>query len=457
MKPRKMMKILVRKHHTSPVARFLVLLLLRPVVARSSAAGRATTAMIGNNKDQLPPLSYAPGNFSEGQRSLDEKILLSNGLSAVPIAFMGEYVPLVDGTLSTIKFHKNTDAAGVFQMRTGGGWLYVSNAENESNGTQWDDGGVGAIEFNQNGEIVGYSRIANYTSRNCGGGKSLWMTWLSGEEVEGGRFVQVDPFGIKPPVVLDSLGTLGFYESFAYDNHSDIPRFYTTRDNVEGVVTRFTPDERGYACFLQPNDYDRWCTLEYGTIDYLYLKDDVRVDFKTDVEKVNEGIEGIDSYNGTLYFTAKVDRLLYVVNLLTMEYEFESTTKAGQVSFEPDQIVRIEGNEALYFCEEGGDSPGIHVRHGPGRYTTLLHIDENFVDIRNETITEETVGLAFSPDAIHLYVAFQEMGILYDVTRDDMRSFRHEFLDTGTSGSGVPSVWICAVLFCWCQAMDFLF
>jgi hypothetical protein len=36
--------------------------------------------------------------------------------------------------------------------------------------------------------------------------------------------------------------------------------------------------------------------------------------------------------------------------------------------------------------------------------------------------------LAFSPDARHLYVAFQDVGIVYDATRDDRRSFKNEHL-----------------------------
>ena len=32
---------------------------------------------------------------------------------------------------------------------------------------------------------------------------------------------------------------------------------------------------------------------------------------------------------------------------------------------------------------------------------------------------DETTGLAFSPDGMHLYVAYQANGLLFDVTRED--------------------------------------
>lgn len=412
----------------------------------------AASSLVGARK-----LSYEPGNFSEQRRSSDGRILLSNGLSAKPIAHEGAFVELADGAQSHLKFHKKPDAAATFPLPDGG-WLYVSNAENENVGTGWDDGGVGAIEFNERGEVVGYERIANWTSKNCGAGKTPWNSFISGQERDGGRFVQVDPYGEKPMEVLDSLGSLGWYESFAYDDQTDVPTFYTTRDHNHGIITRFTPDEQGYACYLQPNDYDRWCTLEYGTIDYLYLKEGGIVDFTGDFGQVDDSFhrnaEGINMYNGILYFTTKKDRLLYVVNFGTMEYYTEYT------GFEPDQVARIPGDDSLYFCEEGGDVPGIHVRHGPGRYTTILHIDENVATsiFREFDQREETVGLAFSPDeGMHLYVAFQKSGILYDVTRDDMRSFKDETLGyyASSCARSKSSVWISLVLL-GCHALGLL-
>ena len=114
--------------------------------------------------------SYDPGNFAHETRSSDKRLVLSKGLSATPIAIAGEYVSLNDGTQSDVRFHKNPDAAAVFELNETGGWLYVCNAENVPIGSDFDNGGVGAIEFDETGKVVGYKRIANGTSKNCGGG-----------------------------------------------------------------------------------------------------------------------------------------------------------------------------------------------------------------------------------------------------------------------------------------------
>ena len=54
---------------------------------------------------------------------------------------------------------------------------------------------------------------------------------------------------------------------------------------------------------------------------------------------------------------------------------------------------------------------------------------------------DETSGLSFSPDAMHLYVAYQANGLLFDVTREDGlpfngRSINAKFHNTELNGNG---------------------
>lgn len=369
-------------------------------------------------------LTYEPGVFSKKARSSDGLIRLSNGLSAKPIAYVGERVQLRDGTESQERFHKDPDAAAVFSLPTGG-WIYVSNAENDEMGQDWELGGVGVIEFDPSGAVTGYRKLFSALHDNCGGGVSPWNSWVSGEEADDGRMIQVDPFGIKPPQYT-SLGMLGKYESFAFDDETEIPTFYTTRDDDAGLVTRFTPDERGYECYLQVDDYDRWCTLENGNLDYLYVKQDGTIEWTTDLalamqnsELYHTNAEGINVHHGVLYFTAKEDKLLFIIDLRTLTYTAKSTFSKG-FEEQPDQIYRIPGDESgdLIFCEDGGYHPGLHVMNEAGQVYTILHAaGRKFGD------KEETTGISTSPDAKHLYVSFQHVGIVYDVTRDDGRSF----------------------------------
>jgi len=55
-----------------------------------------------------------------------------------------------------------------------------------------------------------------------------------------------------------------------------------------------------------------------------------------------------------------------------------------------------------------------------GRFFTILE---------SPYLEDETTGLSFSPDGKHMYIAYQENGILFDVTREDGRSFDAKSLD----------------------------
>jgi secreted PhoX family phosphatase len=228
------------------------------------------------------------------------------------------------------------------------------------------------------------------------------------------------------------MGKLGKYESFAYDNETKVPTFYSTRDGDAGLITRFTPNQKGYECYSQLDDYDRWCTLEHGNIDYLITNQDGSIEWTTDLnramtnsERFHTNVEGINVHHGVLYFTAKEDKVLFTVNLRAKTYKVKSTVSRG-FEEQPDQIIRIKGDESgdLYFCEDGGHHPGLHVMKKSGQMYTVLEADKRlFRDHK-----EETTGVATSPDAKHLYVSFQHVGRIYDVTRDDGRPFTGDVL-----------------------------
>ena len=69
--------------------------------------------------------------------------------------------------MSQATFHSLPDAGAIFPTENGG-WIYVSNSERSSNG------GVGALTFNSNGDVIDYKMVLSSSRSNCGGGKTPW-------------------------------------------------------------------------------------------------------------------------------------------------------------------------------------------------------------------------------------------------------------------------------------------
>ena len=145
--------------------------------------------------------------------------------------------------------------------------------------------------------------------------------------------------------------------------------------------------------------------------------------------------EGIDCHDGRLFFVSKERKEQFVLDLDDETFT-TTTTVSGmfdQIAYTRNGIVdkgdgkgkgrRIlskgsKGQPMLFFLEESGGRNGIHARDRLGNYHTILEgQDANWV---------ETTGLAFSPDRRHMYFAFQQEGLLYDVWREDGGRFDAE-------------------------------
>lgn len=139
--------------------------------------------------------------------------MLSSGLRAKIIATSGLKVQYHNGDESDEAFHGRPDFGGTFvDQREGnqGGWVYVSNSE-------LDNGGVGGITFDQDGNVIDYKMLLTGTHQNCGGGKTPFGTWVTCEEIPNGNLYQVDPMDRVRPQRLTLGQDGGRFESFAYD------------------------------------------------------------------------------------------------------------------------------------------------------------------------------------------------------------------------------------------------
>jgi uncharacterized protein len=119
----------------------------------------------GNNQTtRVLATTYLPGELSVRENGL----LLSRGLKSRIIARTGQPVKYVSGQ-SAAKFHVEPDAGATFAT-SNGGWIYVSNSEFRKG----QQGGVGALTFNANGDVIDYKMVLQNSRANCGGGRTPW-------------------------------------------------------------------------------------------------------------------------------------------------------------------------------------------------------------------------------------------------------------------------------------------
>jgi secreted PhoX family phosphatase len=284
--------------------------------------------------------------------------------------------------------------------------VYVSNSENPAAG----GGGVGALRFDADGEVVDAYRILDGTLRNCAGGPTPWGTWLSCEEHEGGRVWECDPSGEAPAEVRPALGTWN-HEAVAVDPEAKV--LYLTEDNPEGRFYRFTPD--------------RWPSLDVGSlevarvvrdeVDWLSVPDPTASSSPTRTQVAEStafaGGEGVWFADGVVYFTTKGDDRVWrfdpASSRITVLYEPEGS---DPVLDGVDNITVSPGGEVLV-CEDHAGEQDLVVVGTQGAAGRLMRLTGQ--------PGSELAGAAFAPAGDRLYVSSQRggpggIGITYQIT-----------------------------------------
>jgi secreted PhoX family phosphatase len=163
-------------------------------------------------------------------------LLLPEGFTSRIIAVAGE--PIAGTDYRWLAF---PDGAATFETDDGG-WIYTVNSEVFSFHAPTPSGGVSAVRFDADGEVVDAYRILEGSHSNCAGGPTPWGTWLSCEEDfadEQGLVYECDPTGERSAVVHEAMGRWA-HEAVAVDPESET--LYLTQDHPNGLLYRYTPD-----------------------------------------------------------------------------------------------------------------------------------------------------------------------------------------------------------------------
>lgn len=326
-------------------------------------------------------------------------IRLPRGFSSRVVARSGERV--ADHT-----WHDAPDGGACFED-PGGGWIYVSNSEVGDAA-----GGVGAIRFDDDGEVTGAYPIARGTSRNCAGGPTPWGTWLSCEEFERGRVWECDPLGERPARVLEALGVFT-HEAAAVDPVGE--HVYLTEDHRHGRFYRFVPDtypslDRGV---LQVAS-----VAADGAVRWLDVPDPQAADRPTR-EQVDGstrfvGGEGTWFDAGIVYFTTKGDDRVWSYDTRSdrMGLVHDPVTTVGTPLRGVDNITGSPDSGDLFVAEDGGDLEIVIITPS-GEVAPLLQVTG--ADHRGS----ELAGPALDPRGERLYFSSQRgfgRGVTYEVT-----------------------------------------
>ncbi len=361
-------------------------------------------AMLGLAGLATASYRFAQANDAQQKLVLDKalNIAIPEGCRIHAVAQSSK--PVVSN--SDYRWHAAPDGGACFATKDKG-WIYVSNSEINSNG-----GGVGAIRFDANANIVDAYSILNGTSRNCAGGKTPWNTWLSCEESgDFGQVYECDPFGQQPAQVRPMMGAFN-HEAVAIDPRSGF--CYMTEDISDGCLYRFIPESK--------NDLSKG-KLQVAVANKTVLSWQNIEDVSSRTEPVRyqiqeaarfRGGEGIIYFDRQVFFTTKHDNIVWRYDIDTglISKIYDAADYLEPLLTGVDNIEVSQSGELL-IAEDGGNMQIVALGKNYQPYV--------LVQIYGQDKSEIT-GPAFSPDGKRMHFSSQrgktgksEDGVTYEL------------------------------------------
>jgi hypothetical protein len=365
-------------------------LMLPPAIAQGTE-GRASRA------PRLTDGPYGPLAAADPATGVQ----VPEGFTVREIAHSG-----VNVGLTTYTWPSFPDGSGTF-AQPDGGWIFVANSEIPAG-----LGGVSAIRFSKDGNIVDAYRIAGDTSTNCGGGTTPWGTWLTGEEVDRGRVLECDPTGAKPPVPRPALG---LFSHEYIQTHDAQKKLYLTEDESGGGFYRFTPAKWGdlsagllEIATLRPN----------GKISWSKIPDPLAADVPTrnQVKGVSnmkrpEGL-CIDHRTGVVFFAESSAGRIIAYDPATGRYEliYGEDDFDDPILTDTDNVTVSPLTGDLFICEDAG-SFDICILTPEGEMAKFVHLSGLQHGEPSTDASSETTGPSFDPSGTRLYFSSQRAGV----------------------------------------------
>lgn len=358
-----------------------------------------------NDKDQAKTMTHLLPADKHGIR-------LPEGFTSRVVASAG----LAPTAKSNYIWHEKPDGGAVFQdfnRNNLGGWIYACNEESKT-------GGVGALKFNAQGEVIDAYRILDNTINNCAGGKTPWNTWISGEEIPYGLMWECDPYGNHLAQAVKCLGSFK-HEACAVDPVNRI--IYLTEDEYNGrfyrtLLPKYPSFENGQlqVAEVQGDVFSGGAKLVWHDVPKPNpVKPELETRYQVKQSTEFKGGEGIWYYAGFVYFSTKGDNRIWALDLdqQTIKVIYDFKTSQFPVLSGVDNIT-VDNNGIIYVCEDGGNMQIVMLKED-GRAIPLLQIENHE--------KSEITGVAFTSDGKRMYFNsqrgpsfFGKKGITYEVT-----------------------------------------